>query len=264
MPASDLRHRLHLLFKRMESWFGPRRRGQSPTVLVDDEDLLVSYLPGTGAKAVVVFAGMATALGKRTPMEFVGLAAGQGGPVLFISDLRRSWYSYPGLKEKIQRAVTGFCAQHGVAELCTIGNSMGGYGAILFAGLLPNVRHVAAFAPQVLLTAPVLAMPQWEDSRPFITSDVVEDLVPGMLSSAVHYTIVYGDQDLDDQIHTAHLPKAANIDMLVLPGCDHKVARWLKSKGVLAELGAAMLKGQPEVIDQFRQSLNRSAAILAA
>ena len=34
--------------------------------------------------------------------------------------------------------------------------------------------------------------------------------------------------------------------------------------GMLAELGAAMLKGQPEVIDQFRQSLNRSAAILAA
>lgn len=260
MPLSDLRHRLLLAVRRLKSRHGRAAGARQPIVLHEDADLLISWLPGAGHRAVLAFAGMVVALGGRQPLEFVGVAAAEGRHVLFVSDLRHSWYSHPGLQDRIVRVVQDFCAAQGITDLCTIGNSMGGYGAILFASLLP-VRHVAAFVPQILLTPELLAMQQWDEARACIQHGVVRDLVPGMLTSTARFTLVYGDQDIDDNIHAAHLPKAANIDPLIVKGCDHKVSRWLKDRGVLAALGSAMLDGRADLVDHFRHSLNQDAAL---
>ena len=246
--------------RRLKSRHGRAGGLRQPIVLYEDADLLISWLPGAGHRAVLAFVGMVVALGGRQPLEFVGVAAAEGRHVLFISDQRRSWYSRPGLQERVVRVVQDFCAAQGITDLSAIGNSMGGYGAILFASLLP-VRHVAAFVPQVLLTPQVLAMTQWDETRAYIQDGVVRDLVPGMLASAARFTLVHGDQDIDDNIHAAHLPKAANIDPLIFKGRDHKVSRWLKDRGVLAALGSAMLDGRADLVDHFRHSLNQDAEL---
>ena len=62
----------------------------------------------------------------------------------FVIDKERSWYEH-----SFTQIV---CRFHSVLaqyeDVVLIGNSMGGFGAMLFSGLLPNVRVAIAFTPQ--------------------------------------------------------------------------------------------------------------------
>lgn len=263
MAILDLPHRLRLAVKQLRVRVGRKQPGLQPRVLYKDRDLLISALPGTGRTAVLVFTGMRGAMGGHQAIEFPRLASARGEPVIFVSDLRISWYTAPGQVERIRREVEAYCAAQGIQELRTLGNSMGGYGAILFSTVLP-VCTVAAFVPQIRMTPDVLAMPHWQRSVSRIGPSVVRDLNDRMAASRAQFTLIFGDQDIDDRLHTAALRPAPNVDVLVLPGVDHDAARWLKTRGMLEPLGAAMLEGRRDEVARLSASLTNLSKPLAA
>ena len=235
-------------------------QGPQPLALVRDRELTITWLPGRTDRMLLSFAGMGPARGRRRKaLEFASIAGEGGHHVLFITDMRRSWYSRPGLRARIVREVEAIVRRETIHDLRAIGNSMGGYGAILFAADLP-ISHAAAFVPQIVMTPEVLAMPQWNGVRRAIGDTVERHLGPIMLSAPTRFAVVFGDQDIDDRIHVSHLPQAANINVLTLQGRDHKVARWLKEQGALHDLASAMLDGNTARIDHFRTRLNPPCA----
>lgn len=104
----------------------------------------------------IFFGGISGSIG-MPPFEFYQSSRILQYSKLFIRDLNQSWY---------QRGVAGLgidafaigkylskkIAESGATEIIFIGNSMGGYAALLFCAML-KIGRVIAFAPQTFLTA---------------------------------------------------------------------------------------------------------------
>lgn len=104
-----------------------------------------------GHPLVVAFGGINAGLG-IPPFEFFNLLNGVQLNKLFIRDYEQTWYQL-GVNEDFR--TPNDLAAH-IRELAdgspiiTLGNSMGGYAAILF-GVLVQARQVIAFSPQTFL-----------------------------------------------------------------------------------------------------------------
>ena len=94
-------------------------------------------LAGREARLVVSFTGIGKPDAVGQDEEFVKFAGQQGrNHVLFVADTLRSWYNDPGIFEEIVDLVARYSAKHAIAETVCFGNSMGGHGAVVFAGAL--------------------------------------------------------------------------------------------------------------------------------
>lgn len=102
-------------------------------------------------------------------VSFGGIKAGMGMPVfefynslkyldcdkVFIKDINQAWY-HKGINEEVNSIesvkdlLSVFISNRSYKNIVFIGNSMGGYAAILFGTIL-NVNHVLAFSPQTFI-----------------------------------------------------------------------------------------------------------------
>jgi hypothetical protein len=204
---------------------------------VEDDDLRISYQPGAGRVAVVAFTGVGHQLGGIQSEEFRASLA-QAGPafVIFVTDKRRRWYNH-GLAERITVAVNALVTRSATAATVTLGNSMGGFGAIAFAGRLRGCTAAIAFCPQSSVHPAVAPFetrwPEWtgEISR-WDLPDATTHLVPH-----VSYDLFYGLNDAIDVQHADRF-RARGLPNLRLHGVEaggHEVARYLKARGRLAD-----------------------------
>ena len=239
--------------------------GQAPVgeaqLIHRDRDLAVAWLPGSSARLMLVFISIRRGALHPDRLEFWGVASDRGrNHVLFINDRERSWYSRPGQRERIQRIVGRFVAERGIDTIWSIGNSMGGYGAILFSDRL-RISKVVAFVPQLLMTPEVLAQPNWADYVAPIRDEVERDLVPIIAAADCRFHIVTGDRFDDDILHMGHLrktlPDAPQVRIVIVPGQSHYVARWLKEQGQLAKLVAALWAGDRQGLEDCSKALPR-------
>lgn len=237
--------------------------GQAPVgeaqLIHRDRDLAVAWLPGSSARLVLVFISIRHGALHPDRLEFWGVASDRGrNHVLFINDRVRSWYSRPGQRDRIAGVVRRFVAEHGIDTIWSIGNSMGGYGAILFSDRL-RISKVIAFVPQLLMTPEVLAQPNWADYVAPIGDEVERDLIPIMAAADCRYHIVTGDCFADDILHMGHLRKALpddpKIRIVSAPGQSHYIARWLKEQGQLARLVAALWAGDRQTLEDCSKAL---------
>jgi pimeloyl-ACP methyl ester carboxylesterase len=246
-------------------WQDLRRRLTGHTAAVEprlihrDGALAIAWLPGTSTRLVLVFLGITYRALSPARLEFRGIASDQGrNHVLFINDRRRSWYSWPGMRDRVAEVVRGFVLRQNIDEIWSIGNSMGGYGAILFRDRLP-LSNVVAFVPQILMSERVIEGSVWSANRPDITDAVERDLTPIMAASDTRYHLVYGDRDQDDPIHLdhlrQHLPDAAHVRIVIAPGQQHYVAKWLKDQGQLSRLVAALWAGDRQKLEDCSKAL---------
>lgn len=202
--------------------------------LVADEDLRIRWLAGSGSDLVLAFSGVQHQIGRTGLAEFVGTAhAGGSRDVLFISDMKRSWFSAPGLVDRIAATVTDHMARHGLTRLYTVGNSMGGYGAVLFASRLP-VRVACAFAPQVSMHPEVIDEPRWQDFRPFIGPGVARSLNGSIQAAQGQVVMIFGE--FGDHAQRALLEPAPNLHLNIVARCGHDAVKRLKQAGVLSDL----------------------------
>lgn len=226
-----------------------------------ERDLAVAWLPGRSPTLVLVFISIQRAALHPDTLEFRGIASDHGRRhVLFINDRERSWYSTPGKRERVEAVVRRFIAAHGIETVWSMGNSMGGYSAILFTDRLP-ISRVVAFVPQILMTPAVIGRPSWVTHRPNILDSVERDLAPIMAKAPCEFRIVTGDAYAGDLIHFGHLRDrlgdAPHVRIVIVPGQGHHLASWLRRQGLLAPLVAALWTDDREGLEHCSQALER-------
>ena len=107
-----------------------------------------------GADLVIAFASVGHDPARGPSPEFVATALGRGLPAgavprraLFVMDDSRSWGNAPEFAPALRAALADEAARAPLGRVATIGQSMGGYAALVAAQVLP-VDAVLAFGPQ--------------------------------------------------------------------------------------------------------------------
>lgn len=238
---------------------------ETPQLIHEDARLRVSYLPARGTSArppvlVVAFSGIGHGLGGMQTEEFAGSATEKGGRnhVLFITDKQRSWFSAPGLMDEITDHVRKMAAEVGVASCVTIGNSMGGYGAVRLSREFP-VSCAVAFSPQFSMHPDIVVETRWEEHRPFI--DLSRHLpLSDCMAPPARYYLIFGGSSRSETKHRDLFPIFDGVTILSLPGAGHNIVQKIKEFGLLTALVQALFAHDAAQIDQLVASYHQSLA----
>ena len=170
---------------------------------------------------------------------------------LFLRDIQQRFYQrgLPGIAEDTQ-GIADFLArqieEQGVKRVIMFGNSGGGYAALLFGCLVPNVTEVHSFVPRTFFTVPPRF---WIRNPRFIWAhldflrqylryvDKPVDLEPLMRkNTSTHFHVYYGKHNKADRGHAnwiAHLP---NVTLYPYPYKVHRMIKYLRDNGELKNL----------------------------
>lgn len=107
---------------------------------------------------LIAFGGLGTAIGIPV-FEFFNVVSTMERPVkqMFIRDLQGAWYHRGVVAagdnvEEVAEYVRGVAQRSGASRIVTVGNSAGGYAALLFGNLV-QATEVVAFGPQTFISA---------------------------------------------------------------------------------------------------------------
>jgi hypothetical protein len=234
--------------------------------LYEDEDLRVCGVgplfarerprarpaPGgpTNGSLVVSFTGIGAGSDVVQTEEFAGTAARGGRSVLFVTDKRRSWYNAPGLYEKIVGQLRPHLAHGG--PVVTLGNSMGGFGALLFAAPL-GARTALAFGPQASVSPRIIPQEtRWRELTAAI-GDFRFEQISDHLGEAAEHFVLHGSGGKDAYQIEAFRPRA-NLHHYVLAGGRHNIAAELKQAGRLSPLIEAAVAGDRPGFDALARA----------
>lgn len=247
----------------MRIWPFRRRR---PRPLYEDEDLRIGGvgplfargLFGTrlferrrlGGPLVVSFTGIGAGMDVVQSEEFYGSASRKDRSVLFVTDKRRSWYNAPGLYERIIEQVTPHL--EGAAHVVTLGNSMGGFGALLFAEPL-GASAALAFAPQASVSPRVIpAETRWPEFTKAIGEMRFEDISDHLGDVAEHF-VLHGSGGKDAHQIEAFRPRP-NLRHYIFAGGRHNIAADLREAGRLSGLVTAVVAGDHQGFDALARA----------
>jgi pimeloyl-ACP methyl ester carboxylesterase len=202
----------------------------------DGEDFCIGVVPGDCGTAVIAFAGIGLQLGGVPTAEFrrslAGAQAEQGAAfIIHVVEKRRLWYNNGGL-ERALGLLTPLLQRLGIVEAVTLGNSMGGLGAIVFCGRLAAARRAIAFCPQSSVHPRVVPFEtRWRGLRRAIVQWDIRDAV-SEVNPAKAYHLFHGTDDPIDARHAERfrLAGAPGLHIHAVPGCGHNVAGALRHR----------------------------------
>lgn len=207
------------------------------------------------SKSLYIFFGGIKALIGMPPFEFYNSAKLLDENKMFLRDFSQSWYQ-SGLKGISTDALgTARYIETTVNELrpenvCFVGNSMGGFAAILFSELTqlhaPNIS-VIAFSPQTFIS-PALRR-RHRDKRwwkqllkmrlvNLFNKNIFMDLDSLMSSSQRKRNIrlYIGKDDAIDIIHTNHIAKHQGVKINIFENGGHNIVKVLRDNGQLQQI----------------------------
>jgi hypothetical protein len=185
---------------------------------------------------------------------------------LLIRDVANAWYhrGVPGLGAHVdEMAATLRSLVHAIrpSEVITIGQSMGGYGAIMF-GMLLGADRIVAFGPQSHLDPSEAA--RYGDRRFLPVMEALQANPPRsayfdlpQLGEALGYRgdlhVIFGTHPGHDDghsgnldaVHAFRLARLPNVSLHPYPESVHAVVRWLADRNQLDDLLAAWLVPVP-------------------
>lgn len=210
-----------------------------------DECLRVTALGDLKSPNIFLcFTGVKQGMGGIGAEEFVGSTRMPDFSALFISDLKRSWFNSfaeSHLAEAIGGIVEG-------KRIVTVGNSMGGYGAIWATRPFP-VATAIAFAPQFSVHPEVVPQEsRWQEWRRDISTWRHRSLETFFNDETKYFTF-NGDED---GLHWRHFPTKPNTEHFLLPNSGHAPAAALKDAGVLTAAIESCVAGESPM-DMLRQ-----------
>jgi hypothetical protein len=210
-------------------------------MLYEDDEIEISYEPGNNATAIVSFSGIGMKMGGVQIEEFRKSLAGTENSVYYVKDKYRHWYN--GSFDRISDLINGDFSKRKIDRVLTLGNSMGGFGAIVFAKALQGCQAAIAFSAQSSVDPAIVP---WDRRYRKFTDSVSQwvglDAVK-LLAPNVNYKLFYGDVSPIDVRHARRLANAAcaNMSVYVLEGAGHGVAGFLKRHGILHPLVQALV-----------------------
>lgn len=220
-------------------------------LLLDDETCRIVHEGGDNGRAVVAFAGIGYALGGIQVEEFRRSLDGSHFDIYYVIDKERRWYNrcYDAVLATINRSLT----ERRIAESFTLGNSMGGFGAVLFASALERCRRAIAFSPQSSVCPAVVPFEdRWREWTQQISDWRVPDAVPHM-RLGLSYVLFFGAADRRDRHHIDRFAAGAAETLLCrIEESAHGAAAEIKRHGLLIPVLDALLNSAP--IDRRRLS----------
>jgi hypothetical protein len=195
---------------------------------------------------VVVFGGLNRRVGGVPPFEFMRLLGDMAVKRLFVRDPRQAWYhrGLPGVGENLDAVVEHLVARpYGDYErLVLVGNSAGGYAALLFGSLL-EADCVLAFAPQTTVDLDelhALGDRRWDDNlEPLAAHGLLDPRYVDLRGLTHRDARLYFDAD--DPLDRGHAERVLNdgaqrIQAHPCEGGGHDLVRKLRDRGTLSEI----------------------------
>jgi hypothetical protein len=195
---------------------------------------------------LTVFGGLNRQVGGVPPFEFMRLTGGVPVKRLFVRDPRQAWYhrGLPGIGDDLDAVARHLAARPygGYERLVAVGNSAGGYAALLFGSLL-DADCVLAFAPQTtidLTELHKLGDRRWDDNlEPLAARGLLDPRFVELRGLAQRDARLYFDAaDPLDRGHAERLLDggAAGVHGHACEGGGHDLVRTLRDRGTLTEI----------------------------
>jgi hypothetical protein len=165
---------------------------------------------------------------------------------IFCKDSNKKWYfkglaGYSSGINDTVRKLKSFIQEHHFTKVITLGNSCGGFAALLFGNLLA-ADDIIAFSPQTFIddkNKKISGDARWASEM----SDVEQNALPDerhyldihnlQESKAQRITIVFGLAEANDCIHAYRMNDWANVRLIEIPNGDHHVVKELRDNGEL-------------------------------
>ncbi|MCV9962568.1 hypothetical protein OIU34_11725 [Pararhizobium sp. BT-229] len=202
-----------------------------------------------GSKNLIIYF---SGTGKRNG-KFDFWASGQkiNANVLFVSDGLNHWYQQgiQGLgttTEQTVESIKGFADTVGAERIFTVGASMGGYGAILYASLLGG--QALAFSFDSVLKLPTSPS---EKHMPEGAPIHYPDIVPLVESTNTRIHIYAGEMYTMDIVGALRMANLPSVTIDTLRGVDHSSARFVNLSAGLNKVITAFMEGRP--LPRFRE-----------
>lgn len=219
------------------------RKRVSLSIVRQGPPLEISYLPGESDTLVISLAGVGKGRIEQPAVEFFQLAhQNRTNHVLFVSDASRSWMNGPGVAASIVNAIESVVAQSAIKRVVALGNSMGGYMALL----LPNLTQIdaaIAFVPQFSVKPERIPEEQrWQFFRKRIKQWPFE-AIESLPTDQSTVTILHGGTP-DELIHANRFPRDPKAKHFILPHMDHRLAHRLHRAGKLQRIVSRAIEGK--------------------
>jgi pimeloyl-ACP methyl ester carboxylesterase len=248
-------------------------------ILFEDDCLRIRFDEGQSDEAVISFSGLGVAdyrFGQKAPSspdsddqhatqidEFRKTIDGTKN-VYYVADKKRRWYN--GLESKIPDLINSHLAQRQTKRVLTLGNSMGGSAALMFASRIDGCRHAMAFAPQSSVHPDLVPFEnRWRNHRAKITQWTSPDPIASMEGGGRWYYVFYGMGDGRERQHIQRIlsRNLPNVVIFGIEDCGHDVAAHLKDSGVpLKDIVTQAFAGRPsdvrDVIKDFPHKMLRA------
>lgn len=211
----------------------------------DDEVLRITHAASRAPGHVVSFTGIGHGLQGIQTEEFRrSLDEGSLASATYVIDKRRTWFN--ATREAVLATVGPIAAAY--PRTVTLGNSMGGFGALHFAAALPGTARAVAFAPQFAV-APGF-MPREEDRWRAYRDAIGDHIIPHALDGAspeVDYIAFFGGAEPRDVQHARLMARhgTARTHVFIVEESSHSVAAELKRAGCLGAILARVLGEEP-------------------
>ena len=193
-------------------------------------------------KLVIFF----TATG-RIPRLFnfwgVGNALVSDYNILFVNGFKNSWYQdgVKGMGEDLAGTIDWirtWCSEAGVTDILCTGQSMGGYGALLFGGLLK--ARALAFAGETVLQLPHSRFNHLADKD----TELLYPSIAGAFPEGFDATLIIGENDPVDIISAEYLRKMPGAKIIPMKHVGHGPAGYLRNRERLEPVLRAWIEGE--------------------
>lgn len=220
-------------------------------ILMDDDAIKVSLHQGEHQSVVFCFTGVGHAMGGIDVQkdEFHRVTA--QATTIFITDKKRSWgnnLDFKLLATLLEPHVAG-------KQLYALGNSMGGFLAILASRYFP-FKVVVSFAPQFSVSKNVIPEEnRWDRYVEKIERWAFPSLEGCFMDEVQYY--VFGDGSPMERRHLDRFPVQDNIRKIIINDVswNHSIAQQLKKRGVLYDCIESCIGGKDvETIKKIIQS----------
>jgi hypothetical protein len=233
------------------------RGGFAEAIAGQELGLAYDLTPDAGA-LLITFGGLALAPGQGPvpPFEFVNASAPFAVKKVFLRDHHRSWYhrGVVGAGEGIDAVcdrLRELINESGAARTVALGNSSGGYAALLFGDLL-GLTEVHVFSPQTFIdprSRHEHGDARWEHSVDALVrsgrfddrfGDLRQRLLEGSAPTAFH---VYHSSNRLDATHAERIGAAERVTLHAYESPGHWLVGRLRADGELNALLERSLRG---------------------
>ncbi|MBF0469884.1 MAG: alanine--glyoxylate aminotransferase family protein [Gammaproteobacteria bacterium] len=217
---------------------------------------------------LITFAGISGALG-LFPFEFFKITRGFAVDKIFIRDFAQSWYhqGMPGVSTTLEGTadyLRDLCRQRGYRRVVCLGNSMGGYAALV-VGHLIAADEIIAFSPQTFLDQQQRQQHgdnRWPEEIAAIPGDLERKWLDlGLLysengsSRRAKVAIYFSTDERIDAVHARKLEGSRGVTLHPYENGGHQLVQLLRREGELYRILRNSLTtfSEDRVVSVFRE-----------